>query len=342
VQAPGIILAVHRDDFDAALQPGFRRDTAAAYRALAAVQAREDEARLGQGGASQATPMRRRGCPLCADDGDQPALYLKAGMEVVRCRRCPMVYSRTVLDESADRAFYGATEFQAEYLRLRQNASYAALEARKCRYLIEQLARHVAAPGRLLEIGSGAGGLLEAARQSGWTVLGIEPNPALAAECERRGLPVLHGWFPQALGAERGFEAIALLDVLEHALEPVALLRAAGGRLAPGGVLAIQVPNFDSLILRLQGERSPVICHSHWNYFNCDTLERCAVLAGLRALQAETIISELDRVLEFPAAEIAARAREIGAKASLPERLDADWLHAQRMGHKVLAFFAAA
>ncbi len=332
---------MHRDDFDAALQPDFRRDTAAAYRALASVQAREDEARSEAIGGSRAALSRRGGCPLCGDDGEQPALYCKAGMEVVRCRHCPMVYSRTVLEESADRAFYGATEFQAEYLRLRRNASYAALEARKCRYILEHLARHAAVTGRLLEVGSGAGGLLEAAREAGWTVLGIEPNSSLAVECERRGLRVLRGWFPEALGGERGFEAIAMLDVLEHALDPVALLRAARERLAAGGILAIQVPNFDSLILRLEGERSAVICHSHWNYFTCESLERCAALAGLRTLHTETIISELDRVQEFPVAEIAARAAEIGAHSPLPARLDPEWLHRQRMGHKVLAYFAA-
>jgi len=261
----------------------------------------------------------------------------------VRCRRCPMVYSRTVLEASADRAFYGATEFQAEYLRLRRNASYVALEARKCRYILEHLGRHAVVPGRLLEVGSGAGGLLDAAREAGWSVLGIEPNPNLAAECERRGLRVLRGWFPDALGGERGsFEAIAMLDVLEHALDPVTLLRAARERLAAGGIVAIQVPNFDSLILRLEGERSAVICHSHWNYFTCESLQRCAALAGLRALHVETIISELDRVQEYPVAVIAARAAEIRAQSPLPERLDPEWLHRQRMGHKVLAYFAAA
>lgn len=313
------------------------------YAALAAAQAQEEAARLDAQGAPLSGLFVRRACPICGDDGEQPALFSKAGMEIVRCRRCPMVYSRSILGAEAERAFYGDTAFQQRYLRLKRNAGYAELETRKSRYIVERLARFVSPPGRLLEIGCGTGRFLQQARMAGWTVLGVEPNAAFAAECRREGLPVIETWFPQATAEADGrrYDAVVLLDVLEHAAQPVALLAAVRSRVAAAGVVAIQVPNFDSLLLALEGERSPVICHGHWNYFTGESLERCARAAGLRPLYRETVISELDRIGDYPRSRVAEALAALRPGAAMPDQPSAEWIHRLELGHKILAFFAA-
>lgn len=331
-----MIAAVHKDEFDAALIEGFRRSTAQAYRALTAAQKDDAGARVG-------AVVRRRPCPLCADDSSPPSLHAKQGLEVVRCPRCAMVYSRVIFDEAADRAFYDRSAFQGSYLALKRNDAYAALERRKCRYIVACASRHVPHARRLLEIGSGAGRLLEAGRDAGWSVLGIEPSPDFAREARSRGLEVLEGWFPQSLPPERGsFDVVALLDVIEHAADPIGLLRAVRERLAPGGVVALQAPNYDSLLLRLEGDASAVICHGHWNYFDPGSLERCATQAGLRKLELETIISELDRIAEYPAPRMGTAALAVRGALPPPGGPTAQWLHEQLMGFKLFGLFAGA
>jgi SAM-dependent methyltransferase len=327
---------VHKDEFDAALQPGFRRLTADAYRALNAAQEDDAASRLD-------AAVRRRACPLCGDDGAQPAVHVKHGLEVVRCQRCPMIYSRVILDEEAERAFYGLSGFQASYLALKRNDAYASLERRKCAYLVERAAQAAPQAQRFLEIGSGAGRLLEAAREAGWSALGVEPNPAFAAEGRRRGLEVLDGWFPQTPPPERGwFDVIAMLDVLEHAADPVALLTGARSRLGSDGLLMLQVPNYDSLLLQLEGDASPVICQGHWNYFTRDSLTRCGEQSGFKAVVVETIITELDRIAQLPETQVRETVRRVCGTAPPTGPLTASWLHERFLGFKLLALFRAA
>lgn len=325
---------MHRDDFDAALHPGFRKATESSYSRLDAAQSSEDGARAGE---SQGLRIRRP-CPLCGRAGDTQPAMRKAGLELVRCTSCGMAYSRTMVEEAADRTFYGATGFQAAYLGLKKVPAYAALEQLKCRYIMEALGRWHA-PGRLLDIGCGAGRLLEAALSLGWTATGIEPNPLFVAHCRERGLDVLEGWFPAA--APGRYDAVSLLDVLEHAADPVRLLEDVRAVLAAGGMVVVQVPNFDSLAVQADGMASPVVCHGHWNYFDAASLRRCAGLAGFRVAGIETVISEVDRLLRHPRDAIAAALARVRPGLSLPESVGPGWLHEHLMGYKLLAYLEA-
>lgn len=98
----------------------------------------------------------------------------------------------------------------------------------------------------VLEVGSGPGLMLAAFKRRGWRVLGVERNEA-AAETGRTRFGVEIVSTPiEKLPAEARFDLIVLFQVLEHIGEPVALLVECGKRLASGGTLIINVPNFGS------------------------------------------------------------------------------------------------
>jgi 2-polyprenyl-3-methyl-5-hydroxy-6-metoxy-1,4-benzoquinol methylase len=330
-------MRIGKDEFDAALRPGFRRATQSAYQALDASQTDESRQRL-QGGGFREGSFETRSCPVCGAGTTQAPLLRKLGLEIVRCADCGMVYSRTVLDRRNDRAFYEETAFQSAYLQLKRNDDYAALERLKARYIVQMALQHAPDARSLLEIGSGAGRLLSAARDAGLSVLGVEANAGFAAESRALGHEVLEGWFPEVLEMTRGpFDVVAMLDVLEHCLDPRGFLRAVAARLAPNGVIVIQVPNYDSLLVRLEGAASSVVCHGHWNYFTPATLERCLRAASVDLLAAETIISEADRIAAFPRTRVAALAHEICGEVPPTQAPEAEWLHAHGLGYKLLA-----
>jgi SAM-dependent methyltransferase len=100
------------------------------------------------------------------------------------------------------------------------------------------------APGRLLDVGSGPGHLLEAARRRGWEVVGVEPDPASAATSRELfdREPIKQDWRTGVV-EDGGFDAVVLHHVLEHLPDPPAALAAAHRALRPGGVLHVAVPN---------------------------------------------------------------------------------------------------
>ena len=109
-------------------------------------------------------------------------------------------------------------------------------------------------PGRLLDVGSGKGRFLVAARDAGWDVVGVEFAPATAAATTANyGIPVISGDFLD-VPIEGEFDVVTMWHVLEHLPDPAAALRRAAGLLRPGGRLVVSVPNIGSTQARLGGE----------------------------------------------------------------------------------------
>jgi SAM-dependent methyltransferase len=107
----------------------------------------------------------------------------------------------------------------------------------------------------LLEIGCGPGLFLTEARAAGIAgAVGVDRNPWAIAEARRRGLEA-HVGSIQVLPPERTFDAVVMLDLLEHVTTPLAFLAAVRQRLRPGGRLFIMTPNIRSLLARISGAR---------------------------------------------------------------------------------------
>ncbi len=96
----------------------------------------------------------------------------------------------------------------------------------------------IAPPGPVLDVGAGDGTLLDAIRRRGREATGLERNAA-RPDFEDRPIEDVEG--------DGTWAAVVLWHSLEHLPEPRSAVRAAARLLMPGGVLAIAVPNSDSL-----------------------------------------------------------------------------------------------
>jgi 2-polyprenyl-3-methyl-5-hydroxy-6-metoxy-1,4-benzoquinol methylase len=153
--------------------------------------------------------------------------------------------------------------------------------------LIERLLQYVMLSGaRVLEIGSGHGHFLDAARARGCSVIGIEADPVAVAQARGRGHHVVEGFFPLAFNNDETFDVVALNDVFEHLPSPDEMAPVLESVLAPGGILVINLQSamassyclasflamlgFDGPLGRLwqRGLPSP-----HVSYFNPRTLD---------------------------------------------------------------------
>lgn len=147
-------------------------------------------------------------------------------------------------------------------------------------YLVTQR-RQPGGGRRWLDIGCNRGLLLEAVRRLGWQPVGVE----IAGEAAQRarahyGLTVYADL--DQIAQEAPFDMITAWHVLEHTTDPVGFLRTAAGKLAPGGLLAVQVPAYefrDEYASRSQ--LSGLICTVHNFYFTLDGLRQVLDRAGL-------------------------------------------------------------
>ena len=78
--------------------------------------------------------------------------------------------------------------------------------------------------------------------------------------------------------------------VLEHLPDPVAQLRRIGTALKPGGIVAIEVPNYASAVARRMGRAWPSLEPDvHVSQFTPETLRKALDRAGLQPTRVETV-----------------------------------------------------
>lgn len=138
-------------------------------------------------------------------------------------------------------------------------------------------------PLRLLDIGSGWGDRLAAARWGGFEVAGVEPDPYRRGWMERRlgPLPVV-----EQLGALEAepFDVVHFGGSVEEEDEGLPLLDGLASLLAPDGMVLLRVDLLDHPIHRMRGYDDPIWARPHRRiWFERSTLESSLELLGLVA-----------------------------------------------------------
>jgi 2-polyprenyl-3-methyl-5-hydroxy-6-metoxy-1,4-benzoquinol methylase len=138
--------------------------------------------------------------------------------------------------------------------------------------------------GRLLDVGCGDGGQFARMRAMGWEVEGQEVDAAAAERARTvHGLRVHLGALQQVGLPDAIFDVVTMSHVIEHAHDPVALLKECRRVLKPGGVLMAVTPNINSLGHRRFGSCWLALDPPrHLHLFSPTTLRQVADRAGFR------------------------------------------------------------
>jgi SAM-dependent methyltransferase len=137
------------------------------------------------------------------------------------------------------------------------------------RALAHELERY-ATRRRILDVGFGAGVLLQAFTERNWQAYGIEASQAAVEQACAAGLKhVSHGDFLDASYADGFFDVVVMTELIEHLPDPRPYLQQAWRILRPGGLLYLTTPHGRGISARVLGLSWSVVAPpEHLNLFS--------------------------------------------------------------------------
>lgn len=167
----------------------------------------------------------------------------------VRCKNCSMVYVTPRLKTSIVQNLYNESPYTEFYrIKLIPAVNYRRNVLGVNKY--KQIAKYFSTPGKILDIGSGIGEVLSVFQENNWDSTGIEFNE-FAADYSRKtfGLNIISQSIYEFSPSQK-YDLITLWGVLEHLYEPVKILSKLHELLTDDGILVLEVPSADSVLVR--------------------------------------------------------------------------------------------
>jgi 2-polyprenyl-3-methyl-5-hydroxy-6-metoxy-1,4-benzoquinol methylase len=197
-------------------------------------------------------------CPVeCESELAETAVALLEG-NLLRCAACGQLVSQ--ICEAEYRA--SMQKFDSETGTLPASTSQRRHDQRAAR-IFTRIKTMLSTPEgrclRLLDVGCSSGALMLSARRYGIDVEGVEPAHRAALAAQAVGFKVFPGTLAEASIPSSSFQAVTLMEVIEHLSKPGEVLREIWRILEPNGILVIGTGNAASWTVRLMGGR--------WNYF---------------------------------------------------------------------------
>ncbi|MGO9059412.1 MAG: class I SAM-dependent methyltransferase [Candidatus Binataceae bacterium] len=188
-------------------------------------------------------------CVFCGSRALRDA-FARQGRSFVRCVDC-RAYMQTQREVTLQDVYESGTFVQ----RIEEGAGNVPMVAR-----FDEFVPMLNKGGSLLEIGSGTGHLLAAARLRGFAVIGIETSPFHREYIRKTwGIETIGARLETAPLAANSIDNVVSTNVFEHITKPLEHLKAVFRVLRPGGRCLISTANADCIVASL--------CGRYWTMF---------------------------------------------------------------------------
>jgi len=168
---------------------------------------------------------------------DRVAFSEPPPLRLVQCAECGLVYRNPVESGKELAEIYARSAPTREMLRALHDTQLPAVRTQAT-----ELRKTLGRGGSGLEVGSYVGAFLVAAREEGLNVEGLDINPEINEFARSLGL-VVHDGELGTFTPDRQFDTVAIWNTFDQLPDPRAAMNAARQLLAPGGLLAVRVPN---------------------------------------------------------------------------------------------------
>lgn len=233
-----------------------------------------------------------RVCPICGSDPPPPLFRRPDGLFVALCDACRTYLVSPAPSEKQLARFYST--YDAEH-RLANEMSPKSLERayRSVDPLVDLKVRELSSlmvfrGANVLDVGFGRAFLLHCFRELGATAYGVELDGKAVQYARSLGIEnVFQGTLDDLPQGVR-FDLVSMKELVEHPLDPLALIERACSLLNPGGLMMIYTPNGGAAAF----EQHPTtfrIDLEHMQYFTTETCGYLARRLDLRIVHLETL-----------------------------------------------------
>lgn len=202
-------------------------------------------------------------CPTCGKT-EQSFLLKKNGWDIVQCTSCSLAMvnprHKNSLDIYKNDDYFQDDKYYYDY------AGNKAAYQKGFRSKLKLIGKHSPRKGNLLDVGAAYGFFMEEAGKFGFNPYGVELSGSAAKHASQYG-QVFHATLSDA-PIDKQFSAVTFIDSLEHFEQPLDGLRRAWQLLESQGIIAVMVPNIDSLFARITGDKWHLLLpEEHLYYF---------------------------------------------------------------------------
>ena len=247
------------------------------------------------------TSFLTRDCPACGANGGTAEAFSERAAETLsldqlrpywrglfqkkvfftydRCGGCGLLYAPVFFDQAQLGELYSAMEPNMDAV------GTDAIEATQ-RVYFEEATAGLNVSGNFLEIGPDVGYIVgHAAKDPRFEHFYLfEPNKSVHAElgaaAGAKPFTISDGMDDLSAVADGSVALAVMVHVLDHLLDPKAMLEQIAKKLKPGGRVAIVTHNERSLLRSVMGKRWPPFCLQHPELYNPQSITRMLNSAG--------------------------------------------------------------
>lgn len=237
---------------------------------------------------------------------------------LVQCRRCGLIYLNPRPAPESVHQFYPSDYYAYEaagdgtrltwkrrvkrFVRRSRTLYRLAMLSPAARDFEDPVSKLVGwvQPGRILDVGCGAGNTLDQCAVLGWETWGVELSDQAVRAARANGHRVWNGSLEECDIPPASVDVVRMNHVLEHVPSPTQTMRAAERILRPGGRIVVEVPHLTQIFAALSRDYFWALdLPRHFYHFTADSLKRVVAESGLRVVETKTVSSPTTLLRSF-------------------------------------------
>ena len=232
----------------------------------------------------------KRNCPGC-ESANCRFVGPKNGFDIFLCADCRSLYASKLpeIEETLNYdEYYSATNLEVpEFIMKRVDEIISGFESYK-------------KTNRLLDIGFGAGTILQVASRKGWDVSGQEVSSPAVEQARVQGFEAFCGNLSEAKYPDAYFDVITCSEILEHVPNPQEILLEVARILRPGGLFWATTPSARGISYRLMGTEWSVLSPpEHTQLYSKKGIIRMLHKAGFSRATVKTYGTNPNEIINY-------------------------------------------